>query len=238
MLQELIQNPTPEGFKNLILLLFAFLISVSFHEMSHAWRADRLGDDTARHAGRLSMNPIVHIDPIGTLMILFAGVGWAKPVPINPVLFTRAKTMKRGIMEVSLAGPLSNLLLAFISYFILSVIWLINIKVTGSSENANVVVDTFIQLLARLFSINVYLAVFNLFPIPPLDGFKIFGSMLPNNLYYKLMGYERYIGLVFLAIVFFAGSVFGRVLYVLTLPFFFIIKTPIDLLYGVIFKII
>jgi Zn-dependent protease len=234
MLQNLIQD---FDLQYTITILFAFFISISFHEMSHAWRADRLGDDTARHAGRLTMNPIAHLDPIGTLMILFVGVGWAKPVPINPVLFTRAKTMKRGIMEVSLAGPLSNLILAFGSYLILNIILLLNNIITGSYENTNVIFDTVINLFYMLVHLNVFLAVFNLFPIPPLDGFKIFGSMLPDNIYYKIMDYERYIGIAFLALVFFAGSIFGRVLDILTTPIFFLIESPIDLLFGLFYNL-
>jgi Zn-dependent protease len=186
------------------------------------------------------MNPLKHLDPIGTIMMIVARVGWAKPVPINPVLFTRAKTMKRGIVEVSLAGPLSNLFLAVVSYFLLQTANLVQILGFGavtSANSINPVIDVLETLFVYLYISNIYLAIFNLLPVPPLDGFKVFGSMLPGKWYYKLMDYERYIGLVFLAIIFFAGSVFGSVLRVVATPFQFIIEKPINFLFDSIFKL-
>ena len=242
MFNTLLQNLNLQNIdiQGIIIRVFVVCISLSFHEMCHAWRAYKLGDDTAQRAGRLTMNPLKHLDPIGTIMMIVARVGWAKPVPINPVLFTRAKTMKRGIVEVSLAGPLSNLFLAIVSYFLLQTANLVQILGFGTVtaiNTVNPVIDVLETLFIYLYISNIYLAIFNLLPVPPLDGFKIFGAMLPGKWYYKLMDYERYIGLVFLAIIFFAGSVFGSILSVVATPFQFIIEKPINFLFDSIFKL-
>jgi Zn-dependent protease len=260
MFQNILQNlSTAEGIQNLVILIVVFLFSISFHEYAHGRWAYRLGDDTAQKQGRLTLNPIAHIDPMGTLVLIVSQrIGWAKPVPINPVLFTRAKTMKRGIVEVSLAGPLSNFILSFISYFILNIIvitnWIIvgvngeadfvikyigDMKlITGYSLETNFIVNMFIALFIRMFFLNIFLGIFNLMPIPPLDGFKIFGSLLPDRLYYKFMEYERYIGIVFIFIIIFAGSVFGKFLAIIASPIFLIISKPIELLFNFIARLL
>ncbi|MHB1453682.1 MAG: site-2 protease family protein [Saccharofermentanales bacterium] len=232
MLQNLLDNLNLGDFNivELLIRVFVIIISLSIHEASHAYRAYKLGDDTAQRAGRLTLNPLAHLDPLGTVMMFIARVGWAKPVPINPLLFTRAKTMKRGIVEVSLAGPVSNLILSFVSYFILNVIYFIDVLAAPDTET-NSVVLVFMTIFQTMFQLNVFLAIFNLLPIPPLDGYKIFGSLLPGHLYYKLMDYERYIGIAFIAIIIFAGNIFSTVLFAIATPFFYIIQTPVDLLY-------
>lgn len=243
MLDTLFQNLNLQNIdiQGIVIRVFVICISLSFHEMSHAWRAYKLGDDTAQRAGRLTMNPLAHLDPIGTLMMIFARVGWAKPVPINPNLFTRAKSMKRGIIEVSLAGPLSNLVLSVISYFLLQLANLVQILVFGGVQVSNPI-NPVINILETLFYFmyisNIFLALFNLLPIPPLDGFKIFGSMLPNNLYYKLMDYERYIGIAFLAVILFAGNIFGTILETISIPVRFVIETPVNFIFNSIFKLL
>ncbi len=236
MFQNILQNlSTAEGIQNLVILVVVFLFSISCHEYAHGRWAYRLGDDTAQKQGRLTLNPIAHLDPMGTLVLIVSQrIGWAKPVPINPVLFTRAKTMKRGIIEVSLAGPFSNFILSFISYFILNIINIVNWAIVGNNGEMNFVTEVFFDIFLMMFSLNVFLGIFNLLPIPPLDGFKIFGSLLPDRYYYKFMEYERYIGIFFIFIIIFAGSAFGAVLSVIASPVFFIIKTPIDLLFGLI----
>jgi Zn-dependent protease len=233
MLQNLLNNLNLGDFDlvEVLIRVFVIIISLSVHEASHAFRAYRLGDDTAQRAGRMTLNPLVHLDPLGTVMMFIARVGWAKPVPINPVLFTRAKTMKRGIVEVSLAGPASNLILSFLSYLVFSVILFVHYLVSGNVEPGNLL-EVFLVIFWTMFQLNVFLAVFNLMPIPPLDGYKIFGSLLPSHIYYKLMDHERTIGLVFIAIIVFAGGIFSKVLFAIATPFFFIIQTPIDLLYD------
>lgn len=221
--------------KDKVILVFAYLftimIAISFHEMSHAWQAYRLGDDTGLRAGRITMNPMAHLDPIGTIMLMTAGIGWAKPTPINPVLFTRSKTMKRGIIEVSLAGPFSNLVLAFASYFLLQIAITFQLLAFKQVSTPNPVMDVIFILFQIMVFININLAIFNLLPIPPLDGYKIFGSLLPGELYYKIMQYERYIGMVFLFLIFFAGNTLINIMSVLRIPFEFIIQTPLDLLF-------
>ncbi|MHB8963323.1 MAG: site-2 protease family protein [Saccharofermentanales bacterium] len=238
MIQNLLDNLNIGSFDivEMLIRVFVIVISLSIHEASHAYRAYKLGDDTAQRAGRLTLNPLAHLDPLGTLMMFIARVGWAKPVPINPLLFTRAKTMKRGIVEVSLAGPVSNLILSFAAYFILNTIIMINALVTVGAGMGSVVY-VFALLFQTMFQLNVFLAIFNLLPIPPLDGYKIFGSLLPNHLYYKLMDYERYIGIAFLAIIFFAGRIFSTVLYTVAAPFFFVIQKPVDLLFALLTRL-
>lgn len=226
--------------------IFTILISISFHEMFHAWSAYRLGDDTGQRAGRITMNPLAHLDPIGTVMMLVAFIGWAKPTPINPVLFTRAKTMKRGIIEVSLAGPLSNLVLAFFSYLILNIINLIQflvykqfsvidniqLPILSQTTGQSTVIAILVVLFQFMVMININLAIFNLLPIPPLDGYKIFGSLLPNEIYYKIMQYERYIGMAFLFLLLFGRNFLFNVMDILRIPFEFIIKFPLDQLFN------
>lgn len=236
MFQNIFESlSTAKGIQDLIILIVVFLFSISFHEYAHGRWAYRLGDDTAQKQGRLTLNPIAHLDPMGTLVLIVSRrIGWAKPVPINPVLFTRAKTMKRGIIEVSLAGPFSNFILSFISYFILNVIFVVNFLAVGNTSDMNFITSMFYQLFLMMFSLNVFLGVFNLMPIPPLDGFKIFGSLLPDRLYYKFMEYERYIGIVFIFIIIFAGGAFGRFLQIIASPVFMVITAPVDLLFNLI----
>ena len=219
----------------LLITILVLAISLSFHEMAHAWSANRLGDDTAALQGRLTMNPIAHLDPIGSLVFLLAGIGWAKPVPINPSRFSKSKTIKQGIMLTSLAGPMSNLFLAAVSLIILNII-LTFFLLFGAVDNA--MADVLIQLRFFMFSANVTLAVFNLLPVPPLDGYKIFGSMLPDRIYYKIMGYERYIGMVFLLLILFGRGVLGTILSIIRLPFEIVILQPIMWVFNHIWSLI
>lgn len=214
---------------SLLVIILVLAISLSFHEMAHAWSAWRLGDDTAALQGRLTMNPIAHLDPIGSLVFLLAGIGWARPVPINPSRFTRSKTIKQGIMLTSLAGPVSNLVLAAASLIILNLILTLLLVLNAIDNSFS---DIVIQLRNMMFTANITLAVFNLLPIPPLDGFKVFGSALPNRIYYKLMGYERYIGMVFLLLVIFGRGILGSILGVIRIPFLFLIYNPIMWVFG------
>lgn len=216
-----------------MVVLFA---SLSIHEFAHAWTANRLGDSTARDLGRLTLNPLAHMDPMGTLFILLgAPVGWAKPVPINPNRFDTRHTMKKGIALVSVAGAISNIMLSFISYFLHSLTIVIAYRsgilqaASGSSPAINFV--EILLLIFRLFYVrNIYLAIFNLLPIPPLDGFKFFGSLLPNKIYFKIMQYERYIGMVFLFLLIFGrGGLFSFLSWLAT-PFEWLISTPINAL--------
>ena len=152
----------------LIILLPILIFSLCFHEFSHGYIAYKLGDPTAARNGRLTLNPIAHLDPIGSLMILFVGFGWAKPVPVNPVNFSNPRL---DMMKVAFAGPASNLLLAFAGGLMMR---LVNIVGLLQSE-------MFIQTLYFFIFINISLAVFNMIPVAPLDGSQIFGNMISKN---------------------------------------------------------
>lgn len=152
----------------LIILLPILIFSLCFHEFSHGYIAYKLGDHTAARNGRLTLNPLAHLDPIGSLMILFVGFGWAKPVPVNPVNFSNPRL---DMMKVAFAGPASNLLLAFTVGLMMR---LVNIFGLLQSE-------MFIQTLYFFIFINISLAVFNMIPVAPLDGSQIFGNMISKN---------------------------------------------------------
>ncbi len=153
-----------------ISLPFIF-ICLTVHEFSHGFMAYRLGDTTAKEAGRLTLNPISHIDWLGVLAMLFLGFGWAKPVPVNPYRFKKAGA--RGIVWVSLAGPVSNILFAFLTL----IVWNVLVLFAGDIA-ANYYVST---IISTIVSLNIGLAVFNLIPIPPLDGSKVLEYFLPYS---------------------------------------------------------
>jgi Zn-dependent protease len=166
------------GLTSFVVLLF----SLSFHEAAHAWTASRLGDDTARREGRVSLNPVVHIDPFGTLLFplfqIFTGIamlGWAKPTPYEPRNFDRRYTVRQGHVLVAAAGPLSNVLLAIVFTGALFVM-----VRSGLAENPRH--DPLVMVVALAVPTNVALAIFNLVPIPPLDGSKAASYGLPSPL--------------------------------------------------------
>jgi len=169
----------------------AVLISLTFHEFCHGYVAYLLGDPTAKNANRLTLNPLKHIDPVGLICMIVARFGWAKPVPVNMYYF---KNPKRDMAIVAFAGPLSNLLLGLIcvfAYYALMLYMPTSAFFTAMSE--------FIALVAI---ISVGFAVFNLIPLPPLDGSRILALVIPNHFYYKLMQYEHYIQLGFMLLLF------------------------------------
>ena len=148
----------------LVLLIPVLLFALVFHEFSHGWVANKLGDPTAKYSGRLTLNPIAHLDLFGSLMILFVGFGWAKPVPVDSRYLANPRT---DMMKIAFAGPASNLLLAFIAGSL--------IRITGNMGVLSSMLIMFVQ-------INIMLAVFNMIPIPPLDGSQIFsGLMIRHN---------------------------------------------------------
>jgi Zn-dependent protease len=183
----------PEFIANLILWFVVFLFSLSFHESAHAWTSEKFGDPTGRYQGRITLNPLPHIDPIGTVLFPILGFlvpgallfGWAKPVETNPLMWTN-KT-KANIM-VSAAGPISNFILATIAFLILKGLLMGGVVVQASGITQFQIVQavgqsTFMEPLAKVLSImlllNVSLGVFNLFPVPPLDGSHVLESLLP-----------------------------------------------------------
>ena len=183
----------------------AALLSISVHESSHAFAAWRLGDDTARRMGRISLNPLRHLDPMGFLMMVVAHFGWARPVPVNMYRFRNPKT---GMAITAAAGPLSNVLLALISglgYWIMGYLRLKAYARGDSVDGALYYVHLFFNVC---FVLNAGLAVFNLIPVSPLDGSKILAIFLPNEAYGKLMRYERY-GMLILMVLLFTGILDG-----------------------------
>ena len=149
------------------------LVAITFHEFAHGYAAYKLGDNTAKNEGRLSLNPLDHLDPVGTLMLLFAGFGWGKPVHVNPIQYTRKISMEKGEAIVSVAGPLTNMILALI-YGAL-------VKFASIEFLLSNVGNIIKVILASAISINIGLGVFNLIPLPPLDGSKIIMPFLPYN---------------------------------------------------------
>ncbi len=182
----------------LLIFLFILLFSIVIHEVAHGWMADRCGDSTARHMGRLTMNPLVHIDPIGTVLIPFALIlfskisnsplflfGWAKPVPINPYNFNNPNT---DVAKVGLAGPIANFTVAVLLALLYRVF-------------------PYIYPIAQLgIVLNLVLGTFNLIPIPPLDGSRVLVSLLPPHLAYKFSKLDRY-GFIILIILLYSGGI-------------------------------
>ena len=178
------------------------LLALSMHEAAHGLAAYRLGDPTARNMGRLTLNPMKHLDPIGTLMMLIFGFGWARPVPINPRYF---KNPKNGMAISAAAGPIANLLLGFVGLFCANLFWFAVTRsglifemdgaLYANTDSAFVVnLVTYTHMFFYLFyMLNVSLGVFNLLPVPPLDGSRIFLSFLPPKLYFNIMRYEHII---------------------------------------------
>lgn len=180
----------------LLLRVIAILAAVTVHEFAHAWAADRLGDPTPRTRGRLSLNPVVHLDPMGSLLLLLAGFGWAKPVEVNPRYFPDPR---RGMLVVAAAGPLANVAMALV----LGMVYQLGPIEPGSWQGS---------LLLTVIFINAVLAIFNLLPVPPLDGSKILSGLLPPD---QARTYDRlaHFGpLLLLALILLPGRFIGLLL--------------------------
>ncbi len=175
----------PLGF---IIIAIPLLYAVIFHELAHGWVAYRMGDPTAKSMGRLSINPLMHLDPMGTLMLFLFGFGWAKPVPVN---FNQLRDRRMGMILVSSAGIITNMLLAFCALFLFR---LLSPSPSGLTA----------QLLYYFARINIILAAFNLIPLPPLDGSKILMGFAPPNVQKFLFRLERY-GLIIIIALLYLG---------------------------------
>ena len=177
------------SFQELILMAPPILLALTVHEYSHGYVAYRLGDDTAYRAGRLTLNPLSHLDPIGTLMLFIAQIGWAKPVPVNPY---NLNNPQKDMIWVALAGPASNVVFAFIVSMLLRFI-------IATEMNIGVFLA---KMIVFTIQINLVLAAFNLIPVPPLDGSKILGGFLRGEAAYKYAQFERIGPFVLMAVIF------------------------------------
>lgn len=164
------------------------LLILPLHEFAHGWMARRFGDDTAEANGRLTLNPLMHLDPLGSVLLLFTGFGWAKPVPINPA---RMNNPRKGIIWTSLAGPFSNLLAALLGVILLQVELPFYAANTGST-----VLIAISYFLSRFIEVNIGLAAFNLIPIPPLDGSKVLMMLLPYRQSYWMQQHQQVLSIV------------------------------------------
>lgn len=187
-----------EGFLEFLITVLCVFLCLTVHEFSHGFAAYLRGDKTAYNMGRLSLNPLAHIDPIGFLCLILFGFGWAKPVMVNPTQFKR-KTMKFDMVLTALAGPLSNFIMAFLAIFGTMLIGKYAngfMLMGGSIQYYPSVVNKYMLLLLNILTtfayMNLGLGIFNLIPIPPLDGSKVLSAVLPTRIYFKIMQYERF----------------------------------------------
>lgn len=193
---------------SILIALPALLFSLSAHEWAHGFAAYKQGDGFAKASGRLTLNPFKHIDPLGTLLMLLVGFGWAKPVPVVPSNF---KNGRKSMVIVSIAGVLTNLVLATVSMFLLFFIQYIvfpNFPVLYSSENGFVFCGVILQVFSYLVILNINLAVFNLVPIPPLDGYKLFKEIFIGKISYTFFtNVERYSNMILLIFLIFSDRI-------------------------------
>ena len=199
----------PNSLLSILFGLPGVLIAITFHEFAHGFAAYKLGDNTAKMEGRLSLNPFAHLDPIGTLMLVFVGFGWGKPVHVNPSNYTRKYSMEKGEAIVSAAGPLMNILLAIVFTIITFV--LANVTNTGIFIVAtNTTLSVVFRILISVVTINVGLGLFNLIPLPPLDGSKIIMPFLPYKAKQWFINNEQIFYIVF--IVLWISGLAGRII--------------------------
>ena len=211
-------------FMRVLSVLVIILLVLPLHECAHAWVAYRLGDSTAKNRGRLTLNPLPSIDPIGAVCILLFGFGWAKPVPVDPRYFL--KNPKGKMALTALAGPVSNLLAGLVGALVFYLI----LFLTGFAVN------TAMEYVATFFlyyiTININLAVFNLIPLPPLDGSRILAAFLPDRMVYQYYRYENIIMLAVFVLLFtgvlsrplgwLSGQIYSGIMYLASLPFSFV----------------
>ena len=184
----------------IIILAPPILLALTVHEFAHGYVAYRFGDPTAKNEGRLTLNPLKHLDPIGTLAFFIIKIGWAKPVPVNPAYF---RNPRKDMLWVALAGPAVNFVLAIISALMVKVVWFIAATIPYSAMAEAILVPLNEVLLASVW-INLVLCIFNFLPIPPLDGSRILAGLLPPHLARQYASVERY-GFVIIIVLAFSG---------------------------------
>ena len=200
---------TPDYLLGLVLTLPGVIIAITFHEFAHAYVADKLGDDTARIQGRLNLNPLSHVDPIGFIMLIVAHFGWGKPVQINPRNFNSKISLSAGEAIVSIAGPIMNFILSIIftiiAFILMAVAPAFLLTQTG---------DIVMQIIEYTIIVNVGLGVFNLIPLPPLDGSKVLKHFLPYNGKRWFEEHEMifYIGFLILWVTGIAGDIISPII--------------------------
>lgn len=207
----------------IIFMVPIVLLALTGHEFAHGFVSYKLGDPTPKYEGRLSFNPMAHLDPIGTLLMIFTGFGWAKPVAINPMYY---KNRRVGMVIVALAGPLANFVMAFIGLLLYYTLAILSYK-TGISGSA---VNLVLKFFAMFASANISLMVFNLIPIPPLDGSRVLDLFLPDEASYKLHQVERYSMLLIMLL-----SVSGTLSKILGVGID-LVYNLLDIMLGTIFK--
>lgn len=210
---------------SLMARVFVVFCVMPIHEYAHALVATKLGDETARLSGRLTLNPLAHLDLLGSVMIFLVGFGYAKPVPVNPRNF---KDPKAGMGITAAAGPISNIIMA-IAFMLLR-----NGAAAAYASTGSTVASVASMFFFYAAYVNVTLGVFNLVPVPPLDGSRILGLFLPSKYYFKLMQYERYIMIAVLVLMFtgllsapislISGGIMNGIDFITSLPFKFILK--------------
>ena len=203
-MSDIIRNLDWSVLTGILISIIPALFCITFHELAHGYTAYRLGDTTAKDMGRLTLNPIKHIDVFGILMMVLVGFGWAKPVPVNMKRFRKPKWF---MAITALAGPVSNIIIAVVVFFIygLAVAMFGGLSMSGAGAIV-------LGMINRTATLSIALAVFNILPIPPLDGSKVLFSLLPESSYYKLMRYERF-GMIILILFIWSSlfdATFGR----------------------------
>lgn len=198
----------------LIYVVPAIIITVTLHELAHGWVSYKFGDPTPKLDGRLSLNPLHHLDPIGTIALLLVGFGWAKPVHIDPRYYKDAKT---GIVWTAFAGPLMNFIIAFAAIFLFNLLLKLPVSIF-SSEIMTRIFIYLIYLMQYTALISLGQAIFNLIPLPPLDGSKILYGVLPDSVYFNIMKYENWLSLI-LFLVLFSGVLNGPLVSIRTIVF-------------------
>lgn len=207
---------------------FVLLTAMPVHECAHGFIANKLGDDTAARQGRLTLNPFVHLDLLGSLLLITTGFGWAKPVQVNTRRFAHPR---RDMALTALAGPVSNILLALVMLIVSKLLMGLLFRGGMSGGNVSYMLQVLSFLLENIVWINLCLAVFNLVPVPPLDGFKVFGAWLPDKYYFWVLKYEFYISIALIVLLWL--NILGRPIVWIASALYSLlnlITSPLDLL--------